>query len=146
MREAARISKQLATAKRDIPLDIDLAEYVAHAPDRSQLRDTFRQFELREPLRRLEEALGSADAAAPAPAAERPLAATAREVTLRDRRLAAGDRAGARGRGPADAGGRAVRRRGSTGASACMSAGGREVLVGACARPERLVGPPASGR
>ena len=31
-------------------------------PDRSRLRETFRTFELREPLRRLEEALGSADA------------------------------------------------------------------------------------
>jgi DNA polymerase-1 len=67
--EAARISKQLATAKRDIPLDIDLGQYVSQQPDRSKLRDTFRQFELREPLRRLEEALGSADAAAPAPEA-----------------------------------------------------------------------------
>ncbi len=63
--DAARLSKQLATAKRDIPLEIDLADFVAAEPDRSQLRDVFRQFELREPLRRLEEALGSADAAAP---------------------------------------------------------------------------------
>ena len=46
----ARISKQLATAKRDIPLDLDLAAFVAQAPDRSKLRDTFRLFELREPL------------------------------------------------------------------------------------------------
>ena len=73
--EAARISKQLATAKRDIPLELDLAEFVAAEPDRSRLRDVFRQFELREPLRRLEEALGSADAAAPAPAAEQALTA-----------------------------------------------------------------------
>ena len=43
--------------------------FVSRAPDRSKLRDTFRQYELREPLRRLEEALGSADAAAPAPEA-----------------------------------------------------------------------------
>src|SRR5208283_2712845 len=54
--DAARVSKQLATAKRDIALDIDLADYVAREPDRSQLRDAFRRFELREPLRRLEEA------------------------------------------------------------------------------------------
>ena len=66
--DTARISKQLATAKRDIPLDLDLATFLAQAPDRSKLRDTFRLFELRDPLRRLEEALGSADAAAPAPA------------------------------------------------------------------------------
>src|SRR6201997_5043155 len=68
--DAARISKHLATAKRDIPLDgIDIGELVSAPPDRSKLREVFREFELREPLRRLEEALGSADAAAPAPAA-----------------------------------------------------------------------------
>src|ERR1700752_679781 len=42
----ARVSKQLATAKRDIPLDFDIEEFVASPPDRSQLRDTFRQYEL----------------------------------------------------------------------------------------------------
>jgi DNA polymerase-1 len=78
----ARTSKQLATAKRDIPVGFDLQSYVAAAPDRSQLRDTFRQFELREPLRRLEEALGSADAAAPAPAADHALTANLRDATL----------------------------------------------------------------
>ena len=66
--DAARISKQLATAKRDI---------AARArPRRVRRRDRpiahssgtrSGEFELREPLRRLEEALGSADAAAPAP-------------------------------------------------------------------------------
>jgi DNA polymerase-1 len=64
----ARLSKLLATAKRDIPVTVDLTALAAATPDRSKLRDTFRQFELREPLRRLEEALGSPDAAAPAPA------------------------------------------------------------------------------
>jgi DNA polymerase-1 len=82
--DAARISKQLATAKRDIPLELDLAEFVANAPDRSRLRDTFREFELREPLRRLEEALGSADAAAPAPQAEQAITARLRHATLKD--------------------------------------------------------------
>jgi DNA polymerase I len=82
--DAARISKQLATMKRDIPLDLDLEAFIVAEPDRSKLRDTFRQFELREPLRRLEEALGSADAAAPAPAvaAGGELTATVRETTL----------------------------------------------------------------
>jgi DNA polymerase-1 len=82
----ARLSKQLATAKRDIPLDLDLALYVAQPPDRSKLRDTFRQFELRDPLRRLEEALGSADAAAPAPspAPGRAIAATVRRAGVPD--------------------------------------------------------------
>ncbi|HWE07962.1 MAG TPA: DNA polymerase I [Solirubrobacteraceae bacterium] len=81
----ARVSKHLATAKRDIPLDgIDVAELVSAAPDRSRLREVFREFELREPLRRLEEALGSADAAAPAPAAEQALTARVRQGSLRD--------------------------------------------------------------
>ncbi|MFZ0042799.1 MAG: DNA polymerase I [Solirubrobacteraceae bacterium] len=71
----ARVSKHLATAKRDIPLDIDIAEFASAPPDRSRLREVFREFELRDPLRRLEEALGSADAAAPAPVAEHALGA-----------------------------------------------------------------------
>jgi DNA polymerase I len=82
--EAARISKQLATAKRDIDVELDLQTFASTAPDRSKLRDTFRRFELREPLRRLEEALGSADAAAPAPEAERSLTARLRKATIED--------------------------------------------------------------
>jgi DNA polymerase-1 len=81
----ARLSKHLATAKREIPLDgFDVAEVAAEPPDRSRLRDVFREFELREPLRRLEEALGSADAAAPKPATETELPATVRNGTLAD--------------------------------------------------------------
>jgi DNA polymerase-1 len=80
----ARTSKELATAKRDIPLDLDLESFVAAPPDRSQLRETFRQYELREPLRRLEEALGSGDAAAPAPPAEGVLKARLRRATVQD--------------------------------------------------------------
>src|SRR5580692_3368430 len=40
----ARLSKQLATAKRDIdlPPELDLATFVSSEPDRSKLRDTFR--------------------------------------------------------------------------------------------------------
>jgi DNA polymerase-1 len=82
--EDARVSKQLATAKRDIPLELDLQTFVSTEPDRSKLRETFREYELREPLRRLEEALGSADAAAPAPAVDQALRARVREVTLKD--------------------------------------------------------------
>jgi len=80
--EDARVSKQLATAKRDIPIELDLGEFVANPPDRSKLRETFREFELREPLRRLEEALGSADAAAPAPQVDAALTARVRQVSL----------------------------------------------------------------
>ncbi|HWE33883.1 MAG TPA: DNA polymerase I [Solirubrobacteraceae bacterium] len=78
----ARLSKQLATANREVPIEFGIGEFVASDPDRSQLRDTFRQFELREPLRRLEEALGSADAAAPAPEREQKLSASVREISL----------------------------------------------------------------
>src|SRR5579863_1095832 len=84
----ARLSKQLATAKRDIPLELDLAELVAQEPDRSKLRDTFRLFELRDPLRRLEEALGSADAAAPAPQSTAAAAAAAAAVPQRSATVA----------------------------------------------------------
>src|SRR4051812_44999075 len=59
----ARISKQLATAVRDVPLEVDLEHWVSSAPDRSRLRETFREFELRDPLRRIEEALAEQDEA-----------------------------------------------------------------------------------
>src|SRR4051794_28423582 len=52
----ARMSKELATAVRDVPVEIDLDESVSSPPDRSRLRETFREFELRDPLRRIEEA------------------------------------------------------------------------------------------
>jgi DNA polymerase-1 len=61
--EAARISKRLATAQREIEVDVDLNGVAAREPDRSALRATFREFELRAPLERLEEALGEDDAA-----------------------------------------------------------------------------------
>ena len=80
----ARVSKQLATMVRDIDVDVDLVATVASEPDRARLREVFRDFELRDPLRRLEEALGSADAAAPPPPAETRLTATLRSATLGD--------------------------------------------------------------
>jgi DNA polymerase-1 len=63
--EDARVSKQLATVQRDVDIDFDPAAEADHEPDRSQLRETFRRYELRDPLRRLEEALGSVEEAAP---------------------------------------------------------------------------------
>ena len=81
--ENARISKILATARTDVPVDIDLQAALASTPDRGKLREFFREFELRDPLRRLEEALGD-DAAAPAPEAERTVSASVREATLKD--------------------------------------------------------------
>ena len=47
--EDARISKQLATAVRDVDVDVGF-DSIAREPDRSRLRETFREFELRAPL------------------------------------------------------------------------------------------------
>jgi DNA polymerase I len=80
----ARVSKQLATAIRDVPVDIDIEQCVAHEPDRSKLREFFREFELRDPLRRLEEALGGEEAAAPRQRAIVELQAAAVEVPAAD--------------------------------------------------------------
>lgn len=77
----ARISKRLATIDRHVPVDIDPAEEATRAPDRSRLREVFREFELRDPLRRLEELLGE-DEAAPAPEAATTLSARVQEGTL----------------------------------------------------------------
>ena len=129
----ARISKQLATAVRDVEVDVDFDQVFAREPDRSQLRETFREFELRAPLERLEEALGE-DGAAPAERVDEVVEVAAREVPLaelgslegelvavaalrpgrgprrgRDRR-ARGSRRGARGRGGGRRGGRGARR------------------------------------
>jgi len=79
--EDARISKRLATSIRDVPVEtIDLDELLGRAPDRARLREVFREFELRDPLRRLEEALGDGEAAAPMPAASETVAVRARRV------------------------------------------------------------------
>jgi len=81
--EDARVSKVLATMRRDLPVDLDVVEEAGRAPDRSRLREVFREFELRDPLRRLEEFLG-AEEAAPAPEAETTLSAPLRLGTLAD--------------------------------------------------------------
>ncbi len=56
--ENARVSKRLATVQRDLEVGVDLGAEVSREPDRSRLREFFRRYELRDPLRRLEEALG----------------------------------------------------------------------------------------
>ena len=66
----ARVSKQLATVQRDVAVDFDIAAEHVREPDRSRVREVFREYELRDPLRRLEEALGDPDVAAPALPAE----------------------------------------------------------------------------
>src|SRR6187431_6128 len=83
--DAARMSKQLATIIFDIPVDdLDLDQEFARVPDRAGLREVFRHWELRDPLRRLEEALALAEATA----IPRPEATTARSVPVREARAA----------------------------------------------------------
>ncbi|MGH2852172.1 MAG: DNA polymerase, partial [Solirubrobacteraceae bacterium] len=57
-RDDAVVSKQLATMRRDLPLETSIADVLAGEPDLAALRQTFRRYELRDPLRRLEEVLG----------------------------------------------------------------------------------------
>ncbi len=82
--EAARVSKRLATVQRDVPVELDIALEATREPDRSRVREVFREYELRDPLRRLEEALGDPDVAAPAPAAEVLLSARVRPGAPQD--------------------------------------------------------------
>jgi DNA polymerase-1 len=155
--EDARISKQLATVQRDLDAGIDLGDEVSREPDRSRLREFFRQYELRDPLRRLDEALGE-DEQVPGAA----IAAAASEVTLgvRVRSGAPTDIAGF-GKGEAlcvvvhaaqtpegalFAEGSpwrfAIAPAGSVSAesaSATASAGEIDVLAGDCASPEEIV-------
>jgi DNA polymerase-1 len=78
--EDARVSKRLATVQRDLEVEVDLGAEVSREPDRSRLREFFRRYELRDPLRRLEEALGD-DEQVPGAA----IATDTTEVTLRAR-------------------------------------------------------------
>ena len=82
--DEARVSKELATARRDIPTDLDPREFAGATPDRSRLREVFREFELRDPLRRLEEALGGEENAAPRTPGEEVLGARLREGSPAD--------------------------------------------------------------
>ncbi|HEY2536854.1 MAG TPA: DNA polymerase I [Solirubrobacteraceae bacterium] len=78
--EDARVSKRLATVQRDLEVGVDLGAEVSREPDRSRLREFFRRYELRDPLRRLEEALGE-DEQVPGAA----IATDTTEVNLRAR-------------------------------------------------------------
>jgi DNA polymerase I len=80
----ARVSKRLATIQRDVAVDLDMAAEAVREPDRSRVREVFREYELRDPLRRLEEALGDPQVAAPASAAEVKLGADVRSGTPAD--------------------------------------------------------------
>ena len=60
--DQARASKELATMRRDLPLEVDPTTLVSGSPDRSQLKEMFRRFEFRGLLNRVDEL----DAAVPA--------------------------------------------------------------------------------
>ena len=53
--EQTRAAKELATMRRDLELDCDPAELVLSPPDRSKLKEIFRQFEFRNLLNRVDE-------------------------------------------------------------------------------------------
>ena len=53
--EQARLSKELATMRRDLDIDCDPSQLVLAPPDRSELREMFRRFEFRNLLNRIDE-------------------------------------------------------------------------------------------
>jgi DNA polymerase-1 len=80
--DQARLSKELATMRRDLDIDCDPSQLVLSPPDRSELREMFRRFEFRNLLNRIDEL----DVAVPA--RERIVAGTAvpwREGALPER-------------------------------------------------------------
>src|SRR4051812_33763055 len=137
--DAARVSKQLATIIFDIPVDdLDLDEEIARVPNRSGLREVFRHWELREPLRRLEEALALAEAEA----IPRPETDTARAVPVREARPAeighlAGDELALVATAPEVAEGELIPRAADWRFGAY--AGGEEARAGTCSAPIELV-------
>jgi DNA polymerase I len=77
--DAALVSKELATMRRDLDIDCDPAELVLAPPDRAQLKEIFRRFEFRNLLGRVDEL----DEAVPSA----PLKATGVEVPWREGEL-----------------------------------------------------------
>ena len=119
--DQARMSKELATMRRDLDLDFDPAELVLEPPDRSQLKEMFRRFEFRALLNRiddLDDAVPSAVARARGrhdrPLARGRAAAGARPRRHRDRGRPLRARAGRR---------RRRRRRGTTSLPARLQRG-----------------------
>ncbi len=134
--EDARVSKQLATVQRDVAIELDPRDEITREPDRSRVREVFREYELRDPLRRLEEALGDAELAAPAPAAEVKLSARLRAGVVADiARLEGAELCVAVAEVEVPEG--ALFAEGASWRFA-VAAGG-EVLAGECAGPEEVV-------
>jgi DNA polymerase-1 len=74
--DQARLSKELATMRRDLDLECEPADLVLAPPDRSQLKEIFRRFEFRNLLNRVDEL----DVAVPAA----PMKVTGTEVPWRE--------------------------------------------------------------
>src|SRR6476660_7798086 len=77
--EIARLSKELATMRRDLDIDCDPAQLVLEPPDRAELKEIFRRFEFRNLLNRVDEL----DAAVPSA----PIKVTGIEVPWREGEL-----------------------------------------------------------
>ncbi len=77
--DVARLSKELATMRRDLDIDCDPAALVLNPPDRAELKEIFRRFEFRNLLNRVDEL----DAAVPSA----PLQVTGVEVPWREGEL-----------------------------------------------------------
>ena len=67
--DQARMSKELATMRRDLDIDFDPTGIVLEPPDRSQLREMFRRFEFRGLLNRIDDLEDAIPAAVPIPVA-----------------------------------------------------------------------------
>jgi DNA polymerase I len=133
----ARISKVLATINLEVPVDVDPVAEAAREPDRALLRQVFREFELRSPLQRLEEAFGEGDAAAPAPAAEVSVVAKVRAGSLIDvAAFARGAEVTVAVRAPEVPEGQLVA---GDPLWRFAVAAGEQVLVGTCETPDELV-------
>jgi DNA polymerase-1 len=134
-REDAIVSKQLATMQRDLPLELSLADVLAAEPDLTALRETFRRYELRDPLRRLEEVLGGVPSARPAVESAPP--GVVRQVALTRLADVAGDELAVAVCAPLVPEGALF---GDGGAWRFgVAAGGGEVFVGDCAGPTEVV-------
>jgi DNA polymerase-1 len=133
-RENALVSKRLATMQRDLPVVLDLAEIHAAQPDMTALREAFRRYELRDPLRRLEEALGGADG--PATPSE-PAALATRKVTIAQVAAVAPGELAIALRAPDVPEGALF---GAGGPWTFGVAAGDELLAGECGDPAELVG------
>jgi DNA polymerase-1 len=143
--EDARVSKQLATIQREVDVELDIAAEAARDPDRGRIREVFREYELRDPLRRLEEALVDPELAAPAPAAEVTLSGRVRAGAPADIARLEGAELSVVAR-PVEAPEGALFAEGApwrfavAAAPARASAGGRpEVLLGDSAGPEEVI-------